>query len=124
MSETTPTVKPGYKTPAFYLAILATLGSALFASGAAPGAVEGYIAMGLTGLSAAGYAAFRAFKKSTDGTKPAYKTTEFWLSIAAALCSVVYASGAVTETGTVGKVIGVIAGLLAMLGYQVTKPAK
>lgn len=114
--------KPGYKTPAFYLAILATLGSAFVASGASPGAVEGYVAAGITGLAAAGYAAFRAFKKSADAAKPAYKTSEFWLMLASSACSILYASGAFTETSMPGKVVGVVAGLLAMLGYQVTKP--
>lgn len=119
MSDTT---KPGYRTLGFYLAVLATLGSAFYASGTAPGAVEGYVAAGLTGLAAVGYAAFRAFKKSADATKPAWKTTEFWLSLASAACSIAYASGAFAETSMTGKVVGVVAGLLAMVGYQVTKP--
>lgn len=119
MEETT---KPGFKTLGFYLAMLATLGSALIASGADVGAVGSAVAAGVTGLTAAGYAAFRAFKKSADPTKPAWKTTEFWLSIAAALLSVAYASGLVSDGGTVEKIVGIGASLLAMLGYQVTKP--
>lgn len=116
--------KPGIKTAGFWLAAIATVGAALTASGAGLGSLESGIAMVFSGLTAAGYAAFRAFKKSEDPTKPAWKTTEFWLSIAAAVVSIAYASGLVSDGGTAEKIVGGIAALLAMAGYQVTKPKK
>lgn len=116
------TTKPGVKTLSFWLASIVTIGSALLASGAGLGAVESAIALTVTGLSAAGYAAFRAFRKSEDPAKPSWKTTEFWLSCAAAALSIAYATGLISDGGTADKIVGVIAGLLAMLGYQVTKP--
>lgn len=123
MSET-PTTKTGYKTIGFWLTAITTAGAAVAASGAGLGAVESMVALIISGLSAAGYAAFRAFKKSDDATKPAWKTTEFWLSIATAVISLVYASGVVSDGGTLDKVIGFGVALLAMAGYQVSKPKK
>lgn len=116
--------KPGYKTPGFFLAAITTIGAALMASGANMGAAANAVALGISGLTAAGYAAFRAFKKSDDAAKPAWKTTEFWLSIAAAVLSIAYASGLVVDGGTFDKVIGFAAAALSMAGYAVTKPAK
>lgn len=124
MSEdttTTPT-KPGYKTPAFYLAILATVGSALAASGAGLGQAATVVSISVTGLAAVGYTAVRAFAKSEDPLKPSWKTTEFWLSCTAALMSFVYASGFVTTGSMLDKAVAVAVGLLSMAGYQVAKP--
>ena len=53
--------------------------------------------------------------------KPGYKTTEFWLSAAAALVGLLIASGAFEETSTVGKVIALAASSLAALGYSVSR---
>ena len=113
--------KPGYKTLGFYLAILATVGSALFASGAGLGQAATVVSLGVTGLAAVGYAAFRAFKKSADPAKPSWKTTEFWLSCASATLSIAYASGMIHDGSTLAKVVAAVPGLLAMAGYQVTK---
>ncbi len=113
---------PGYKTAHFWLATLATLGAAFVAGGAGLGSAASGVALIMGGLTAAGYAAFRAFKKSDDTTKPAYKTTEFWLSVVSAIVSASYASGVISAGGTSEKIVGVVAMLLAALGYGVTKP--
>lgn len=121
MTDETQT-KPGYKTPGFWLALVATFGAALTAGGADLGSAGSGVALVLTGLTAAGYAAFRVFKKSDDEAKPAWKTTEFWLSVAAATVSALYASGVISAGGTLEKVVGVVSMLLIALGHQVTKP--
>lgn len=120
MSETV--VKPGYKTLGFYLASLVTLASAAVGSGAGLGQTEGIIATVISILTAGGYAAYRVFVKSADPKKPAWKTTEFWLNLAAAALTIANFSGAFAETSTTGRVVAAVSGFLAMLGYQVTKP--
>jgi hypothetical protein len=123
--ENTPNPsKPGWKTPGFYLAAITTIGAALFASGADLGGAASGVALAISGLTAAGYAAYRAFQKSEDPKKPAWKTSEFWLSIAAACLSIAYASGLIADGGTADKVVGFVAAILAMAGYQVTKGKK
>ena len=117
-------MKFGYKTPQFWLGLVATVGAALLAGGADLGQAASGVTLAVAGLGAAGYAAWRAFKKSDDPTKPAWKTSEFWLSVAAALVSGLYASGVLSDGGTVDKIVGVAAMLLAALGYQVAKPKK
>jgi hypothetical protein len=54
-------------------------------------------------------------------TKPGYKTSEFWLTLAANLVGTLMASGVVTDGGTVAKVLGVVVMLLSTLGYQVAR---
>ncbi len=115
---------PGYRTATFWLALLSTTCAAIMAGGADLGSAAGGMALVLGGLTAAGYAAFRAFKKSEDATKPAWKTTEFWLSIGSGLVSALYASGVISEGGNAEKIVGVVAMLLTALGYGVMKPTK
>jgi hypothetical protein len=116
--------KPGYKTPQFWLAALTSIGAAVMASGASLGVAASAVALAVSGLTAAGYAAVRAFQKSGDPTKPAWKTSEFWLSIAAAVLSVLYASGVISDGSRLDQVVGAASALLAMAGYQVTKAKK
>jgi len=52
--------------------------------------------------------------------KPGYKTTEFWLSIAAMLLSTLFASGALTNDVAL-TLAGIGATLLTALGYKVTR---
>ena len=52
--------------------------------------------------------------------KPGYKTTEFWLSIAAMVVGAVLASGAVSNE-LVLQALGVVATVLGSLGYSVTR---
>lgn len=53
--------------------------------------------------------------------KPGYKTTEFWLSLAAVLVGVFLASGIIPESGPWAQVIGVISGVLGAMGYSVSR---
>lgn len=118
------TTTPGYKTVAFWLQLLTTLGAAVVAGGTDLGSAASAVSLVLAGLTAAGYAAYRAFKKSDDPAKPSWKTTEFWLSIAAAAVSVLYASGVLSDGSNADKAIGFVAMILAALGYGVTKAKK
>lgn len=52
--------------------------------------------------------------------KPGIKTTEFWLSTAATLLGLLFASGAVTSNAAL-QVMGLAASLLTALGYQVSR---
>lgn len=53
--------------------------------------------------------------------KPGWRTTEFYLSAAAALLGILYASGIVTTGGAIDKIAGLAATLLAALGYTVAR---
>ena len=55
--------------------------------------------------------------------KPGYKTTEFWLTFAAMVLSMLFAAGVFGEQATVYKVLEVGAAVLAGLGYTVTRGA-
>jgi len=50
--------------------------------------------------------------------KPGYKTTEFWLSAAAAIVGLVAASGVFPAEGEIGKIVGMAVVVLASLGYS------
>lgn len=54
-------------------------------------------------------------------TKPGYRTTEFWLSMAAMVIGAIYASGALVEGSVVAQVISVAATILTALGYTVAR---
>lgn len=53
--------------------------------------------------------------------KPAFKTTEFWLSVTATVLGILWASGVVSEGGTADKIIGLAASVLAAFGYTVAR---
>jgi hypothetical protein len=55
--------------------------------------------------------------------KPGFKTTEFWLTLAAMLVSMLFAAGVFGEQATMYKVLEVCAAVLAGLGYTVTRGA-
>lgn len=50
-------------------------------------------------------------------SKPGYKTTEFWLSLAAVLVGAIQASGFVPNEGIWGQMLGTITVALVSLGY-------
>jgi hypothetical protein len=51
--------------------------------------------------------------------KPGYKTTEFWLSVAAIVISAFLASGVVAEGSAVAQALGLALGALSAAGYSV-----
>jgi hypothetical protein len=53
--------------------------------------------------------------------KPGYKTTEFWLSVAAAVVGATLASGVIPAASPWVKVLGVAAMALASLGYSYSR---
>lgn len=53
--------------------------------------------------------------------RPGYRTTEFWLSLAATVLGVLWASGAISDGGTADKIIGLAASVLTALGYTVAR---
>lgn len=110
--------KPGYKTLAFYASLVLTVFGALAASGNDVGGL-GVVGFVITSLGAAGYTAWRVFKKSDDPKKPSWKTTEFWLTLAAAAVAAVYASGVFADGSQGAKVLAFAASILAMLGYPI-----
>lgn len=54
-------------------------------------------------------------------TKPGFKTTEFWLSAAATLLSMLFASGLLHDGSTALKVAGLAAAALTAAGYSVAR---
>lgn len=109
---------PGYKTKGFWFSLAATALAALTASGAvgSGGAVAQGLALGGSALLSMGYSSLRAFAKGQDG-KPAWRTTEFWLTAAAVAMGALAASGAMPATGTLAQALGMATAALAALGY-------
>jgi hypothetical protein len=56
-----------------------------------------------------------------EAPKAGYKTTEFWLTVAAAVVGFLFASDAVTTDSTGEKVLGLAAMVLTSLGYTVSR---
>jgi hypothetical protein len=50
--------------------------------------------------------------------KPGYKTTEFWLSMAALILGALLASGVIPEGGWISKLVGGGLAALGQLGYS------
>ena len=53
--------------------------------------------------------------------KPGYKTTEFYVSLAAMAVGAFLASGALPDSHPAVKIAGVVAMLLSAMGYQVQR---
>lgn len=56
-----------------------------------------------------------------DKTKPGYKTTEFWLTVAANLIGATLASGLVVEGSQLAQGLGLATVVLSNLGYTYTR---
>lgn len=54
-------------------------------------------------------------------TKPGYKTTEFWLTLATMVVGTLLASGVVAEGSDAAKWVGGAIAILAKLGYDATR---
>ncbi len=55
--------------------------------------------------------------------KPGYKTTEWWLTLAAVVVGMLIASGIVTEASSFHKALVFCASTLAAMGYQFSRAA-
>ncbi len=53
--------------------------------------------------------------------KPGYRTTEYWLSVAALVVGALLASGAFSDTPAALKVLGAASSILAALGYTASR---
>lgn len=112
---------PGLKTKAFWLTagglVLATLVALGYGPEATDGTIGKGVALGGSLLAALGYTGWRGSVKAGQPGKPAWKQTEFWLSIVAVVVSLAAASGAFEMDSTAGKVIAFLGATLATLGY-------
>ena len=118
-------MKPGYKTVGFYLGSLATAVAILLGFDIVDGGTGEKIAATTTStLGALGYTAWRLNIKKGAAGKPAWKTTELWLSVAAFLVGVAYASGLFVAGGPADRALGFVAMLLSVAGYSYAKPPK
>ena len=56
-------------------------------------------------------------------TKPGYKSTEFWITLAVTLCSLAWGAGVVDPEGSsnADKVFGFICSAAAALGYTISR---
>lgn len=52
--------------------------------------------------------------------KPGFRTTEFWLTLAAMVVGSIYASGAV-ESDSALRILGLVSSVLGALGYTVSR---
>lgn len=107
----------GYKTTGFWAVCVATVAAAILGSGViSSDSMSGGISAVIAALGAAGYSSLRAFVKGDNG-KPNWKTTEFWLSVAAVVVGAVLASGVFLDGSEVARLLGGASALLAALGY-------
>ena len=56
-----------------------------------------------------------------NGTKPGYKTTEFWMTVAADVLGLVTLSGAIVEGTTMSTIVGGAIIVLSTLGYDAAR---
>lgn len=62
-----------------------------------------------------------AKQSSSVTVKPGYKTSEFWLKLAAVLLTALYASDVIPTGGPVSKVAAIAATMLGAIGYTVVR---
>lgn len=53
--------------------------------------------------------------------KPGYKTTEFWLSLAAMVIGALASSGLIIDGSVWAKIVGVVGSVLGALGYTAAR---
>lgn len=58
---------------------------------------------------------------TTTPAKPGYRTTEFWVKLAALILTALYASGVIPTSGTAAAVAAIAATMLGALGYTVSR---
>ena len=59
--------------------------------------------------------------EETAPVKPGYKTTEFWLTLAATAVGALLASGVIEAGSAWDKAVGVVVSVLGALGYTVAR---
>lgn len=59
--------------------------------------------------------------ETNNSVKPGYKTTEFWLSTAAAVLGIVMAADIIETGSAVSQVVGIITTALTAMGYSVAR---
>ena len=57
----------------------------------------------------------------TPITRPGYKTTEFWLTVAATLLGAAFASDLIPTDSKWAQLLGLAASVLSSLGYTVSR---
>jgi len=121
-------MRKGYQTSEFYLSLAAMVLGALYASGVlGDGGIDFQIAgIAATVLAALGYQLSRTTAKKPDvatgyEVAPGWKSTEFWMTTAAAGMSSLFASGVLGDGGHDVAIAGVIATVLTALGYQINR---
>lgn len=57
----------------------------------------------------------------TPSVKPGYKTSEFWLTVAASVIGLLLASGLIHAGTPIDRVVGLAASVLGTLGYTVSR---
>lgn len=58
---------------------------------------------------------------TTKTVKPGYKTTEFYMKLAAMLLTALYAGDAIPTSGTASKIAAIAATALTAIGYSVVR---
>lgn len=58
--------------------------------------------------------------ETKPAAKPGFRTSEFWLKLAAFALSAVFASGALTNSTAV-QIAGIVATILGAMGYTVSR---
>ena len=56
-----------------------------------------------------------------NGTKPGYKTTEFWMTVVADILGLITLSGVVVEGTTMSTIVGGAIIVLSTLGYDAAR---
>jgi hypothetical protein len=62
-----------------------------------------------------------AATSNAAATRPGYKTTEFWLTVAATLLGAAFASDLIPTDSKWAQVLGLAASVLSSLGYTVSR---
>lgn len=60
---------------------------------------------------------------NAPASKPGYRTTEFWLTAAAAVTGLLISSGIVPTESAWAEALGLVAAALASMGYSVSRGA-
>lgn len=120
--EKMPTSTAKWKSTGFMLTVAAMLISYVYAAGVIVHGtlIDQLLALAASALATAGYSVTRgASKAGTEaGTKPGWKTSEFWLSLIQSIVGVVASIGAFAEGSLPAKLLGILISILPVLAHQ------